>query len=389
VGTDDEPPEVVADRVLAAWSAERVAVPLGARTYTARFEDGASGAALAAAAAELAPTSIVLVTDSNVAPLWAAPAEAALARVARTARVVLPAGEAHKRLGTVEAALAEMLAAGADRRSVVVSLGGGVASDMAGFAAAVFLRGVRWVCAPTTLLAMVDASIGGKTGVDLGDAKNAVGAFHQPSAVVVDAAYTATQAERDYTSGLAEVVKTACVGDAALLDRLEAEVDALRARRLDVVRGVALRCVRVKAAIVGRDEREAGERAVLNFGHTLGHALEADGGFEALTHGEAVSLGVVAALRVGVRRGVTEAALADRVTRLLAGLGLPTALAPAQVGRAVRLIELDKKRVGRQIRAILMRAPGDVELTPIDVDELTRGFVDAANFAPAPARPLD
>ncbi len=244
VRTDDASPDVVADRVLAVWRSERVPIPLGERTYTARFEGGACGDALAAAATELAPTSIVLVTDANVAPLWAAPADALrwLGSRGRRASSCLRASF-NKRLATVEAALAEMIAAGADRRSVVVALGGGVASDMAGFAASVYLRGVRWICVPTTLLAMVDASVGGKTGVDLGAAKNAVGAFHQPSAVVVDPAHVATQAPRDYASGLAEVVKAALVGDAGLLDRLEREVDRVAVaparRRAQSSRGAA------------------------------------------------------------------------------------------------------------------------------------------------------
>jgi shikimate kinase/3-dehydroquinate synthase len=219
---------------------------------------------------------------------------------------------------------------------------------------------------PTTLLAMVDASVGGKTGVDLGLAKNAVGAFHQPSAVVVDVARVATESDRAFSSGLAEVVKSAAIGDAELFEALEAHAGAVLRREPALVEEVAFRSVAVKASIVSRDERESGDRALLNFGHTVGHALEAEGGYTRLTHGEAVSLGMVAALRAGVALGVTDPQVALRVTQLLGRLGLPTDLDAQPLGAALPLISLDKKRRRGAVRFVLLRGLGEAFLRDLD-----------------------
>jgi len=220
---------------------------------------------------------------------------------------------------------------------------------------------------PTTMLSMVDAAVGGKTGVDLGQAKNAVGAFHQPSAVVIDPGYVRTESTRAYVSGLAEVVKSAAIGDPALLDLLEREQEKVLARDLPVIRSLVLAAVRVKTALVARDERESGERMHLNFGHTLGHGLEAAGGFGRLTHGEAVSLGMVAILQVGVALGVTNQAVATRVKHLLASLGLPTNLSTEPLAEALLLASLDKKRTARGLRIVLLAALGEprVELVTL------------------------
>jgi shikimate kinase/3-dehydroquinate synthase len=205
---------------------------------------------------------------------------------------------------------------------------------------------------------MVDASVGGKTGVDLGPAKNAVGAFHQPSGVVIDVAHVRTETARAFASGLAEVVKSACVGDPELFALLEAEAPRVVARELDLVEELALRSVAVKAAIVARDERESGDRALLNFGHTVGHALEAEGGFTRLTHGEAVGLGMVAMLRAGEVLGVTGAGVTERVMSLLERLGLPVDLGAQPLGAALRFVALDKKRRAGAVRAVLLREVG-------------------------------
>ncbi|MBX3183779.1 MAG: bifunctional shikimate kinase/3-dehydroquinate synthase [Polyangiaceae bacterium] len=275
-----------------------------------------------------------------------------------TAHVLAP-GEEHKALAALAPLYQRCLEIGLDRRGLLLALGGGVVSDVTGFAAATWMRGVRWVGLPSTLLAMVDASVGGKTGVDLGAAKNAVGAFWQPSGVLCDVALLATEPERGLVSALAEVVKTALIGDPALLELLESEPpeawrDPLR------LAPVVERSVRVKARIVSLDPHERGPRAHLNLGHTLGHAVEAHGGYGRLTHGEAVSVGLVAALRLGVRRGHTPAALATRVEALLARLGLPTDPAAHQLGAAARLIAHDKKRQGDRVRFVFVAAPGQV-----------------------------
>jgi shikimate kinase / 3-dehydroquinate synthase len=355
VATDDRDAAEVAADVIAAWEEPAIAVPLGERSYAVRFPDDATARASASLRA-LAPSSFFVVTDENVARHWGESFAAAFAAAELTpgATVVLPPGEEHKRLAAVERALSTMVDGGADRASVVVAHGGGVVSDVAGFTAATLLRGVRWIAVPTTLLAMVDASVGGKTGVDLGTAKNAVGAFHQPSDVFIDPRFVSTQSRRDFVSGLAEVVKTACIGDPALFELLEREAAALLERDQALLREVILRSVAVKAGIVARDERESGERALLNFGHTVGHALEAEGAFSRLTHGEAVSLGMVAMLRVGAAEGVTSEGARARVVALLERLDLPVDLDAQPLARALPLLGLDKKRTGSSLRAVLL-----------------------------------
>ena len=359
VPTDDQTVDAIAAAVLQAWSQPTLAVALGARSYTVHLTAGAP-AVLADVVKKLRPSAVFVVTDENVQRFWGQGLDAALAAagVAARATVVLRPGEEHKRLAAVEQALTAMVEAGADRDCLVVGHGGGVVTDIAGFTAATLLRGVRWLAAPTTLLAMVDASVGGKTGVDLGLAKNAVGAFHQPSAVVIDAAHVTTETARAYISGLAEVVKSAAIGDPALFALLEAEAPSILARELPRVEELVYRSIAVKAEIVARDERESGDRALLNFGHTVGHALEAQGGFTRLTHGEAVSLGMVAMLRAGLQLGVTEAVDADRIVALLARLGLPVDLDAQPLAAALGLVALDKKRRGAGVRAVFLRRVG-------------------------------
>jgi len=245
-----------------------------------------------------------------------------------------------------------------------------VVTDTAGFAAATWMRGVRWAALPTTLLAMVDASVGGKTGVDLREAKNGVGAFWQPSAVVCDMDTLRTEAPRGFSSALAEVIKTGLIGDASLLDLVERELDGILAREPSALTEVVRRSVRVKARIVGLDEREAGLRAVLNLGHTVGHALETLGKYAALTHGEAVSLGLVAALRIGERRRVTPSELTRRVVALLHRAGLPTDLATHDLRAAGNLVGHDKKRAGDGIRFVLAVAPGAVVVERLALSEV-------------------
>ncbi|MFO0756029.1 MAG: 3-dehydroquinate synthase [Byssovorax sp.] len=371
LSTEEAPPEAIAERVLAAWTTPTLAIPLGPRTYTVRFvrrDLRAVGSALTT----LRPSATFVVTDENVQAHWGKALGDALSATGHAPRAttVLRPGEEHKRLAAVEQALAAMVEAGADRDAVVIGHGGGVVTDIAGFAAATLLRGVRWIPVPTTLLGMVDASVGGKTGVDLGSAKNAVGAFHQPSAVILDTAQVETESARAYRGGLAEVVKAACIGDPALFDLLERSAAQVLARDSDLVEEIAFRAVAVKAGIVSRDERESGERALLNFGHTLGHALEAAGGFSRLTHGEAVSLGMVAMLRVGQALGRTDAAEAARIVALLERLGLPVELDPASLRAALPLVALDKKRRAGAVRAVVPERIGQARIEPIALGSL-------------------
>jgi 3-dehydroquinate synthetase len=217
---------------------------------------------------------------------------------------------------------------------------------------------------------MVDASVGGKTGVDLGAAKNAVGAFWQPVSVLCDVDYLKTEPERGYLSGLAEVVKTAIIGDPELFDLLEREAAGIAARDAALLTDIVRRCIRVKARVVSADPREAGLRAVLNLGHTVGHAVEAVAGFERLTHGEAVSLGLVAALRIGEKLGHTPKELSERTRHLLGALKLPIAIEKEPLAEAADLIGHDKKRAGSKVSFVFARGLGDVYTSPLDLSEL-------------------
>ncbi len=358
-------------------------VPLGARSY--RVGVGALGG-LAARMAEEGMSSGAgrtpcVVTDRGVYRAQGAAVDA-VARSLGAEVLVLPAGEATKRLGMLPRVWGPLLAAGADRGAVLVAVGGGVVSDLVGLAAALYLRGIRYVTAPTTLLAMADASVGGKTAVDLPQGKNLVGAFHQPSLVHIDPALLDTLGAHEYASGLAEVVKVALAADPGLFASLEASAGPLgcRPRRRGWSAGASVRreallgAVQAKIDVVARDEREGGPRAVLNLGHTLGHCIEHASGYR-LRHGLAVSVGMVGALELGVRLGVTPAELRDRVLGLLRALGLPTrASAPREDAR--RALGLDKKRVGKALRFVLMAGLGEAVLREVPADEAL-GALDA------------
>ena len=270
----------------------------------------------------------LIVSDSNVDPLYGGVCEQSLRELGlETARAVVPAGEASKNLTVVGQLYEEALRAGLDRRAVIVALGGGMVGDLAGFSAATFLRGIAFVQVPTTLLAMVDSSVGGKTGVNLEQGKNLVGAFYQPIEVTANLPTLASLPEREYRSGLAEVVKYGVIWDAELFGRLEASASALMERDLTLLEDVVARCCEIKSEVVALDEREGGVRAILNFGHTFGHALEQVGGYGKWLHGEAVALGMSYAANLSVREKGFSAADADRVMGLLRQLGLPTDLA--------------------------------------------------------------
>lgn len=375
IDTSSRPVDELAAEALAVAELEPIPVPLGERTYAVDIVPGGVDVHLQKIIARLAPSRVVLVTDEIVDPLVASKLGEHLSAHGDFSKVVVPSGERYKTLATVEKILRVAIDAPVDRQAVVVGVGGGVVTDMAGLAAALALRGLRWVAVPTTVLSMVDASVGGKTAVDLGGAKNAVGAFHQPSRVIVDPALARTESARALRSGLAEVVKTALIGDPAFYRQLMAPgvAEQLVGDRDAAATTQAIRSsIAVKAAIVGRDEREAGERAHLNLGHTIGHALEAEGGFERLTHGEAVALGLIAALRVGVALGVTGVDLAADVAGLLKRLGLPTELDAEPLAGALRWVGYDKKRQGGTLRMILVRAPGSVEIARVAAPDLPK-----------------
>ncbi len=305
----------------------------------------------------------LVVTDSNVGPLYGAPVRDQLESIGVTTAVAtVPAGEASKTIERWAELQYAAVEAGLDRSSVIVALGGGVVGDLAGFAAATFLRGIRYAQVPTTLLAMVDSSVGGKTGVDLRCGKNLVGAFHQPSLVVADPDVLRTLAAREYRAGMAEVIKYGVILDAALFERLEADAARLTDPLWAALDEVIADCCRLKAEVVAADEREGGLRAILNFGHTLGHALEAATGYERLLHGEAVAIGMVYAAELSVRRAGLSPTERDRLVRLLRAAGLPVSASGLGVewAQVVAAMSLDKKAAGRVPRFVLAEAIGRV-----------------------------
>ena len=312
-------------------------------------------------AAHVRGRHMLLVSDSTVAPLYAARVVAALSAHTSAQAMVhcIAAGEASKTLDAFAGLMRELAEFGATRDACVFALGGGVVGDLAGFAAACWMRGIDVVQLPTSLLAMVDSSVGGKTAVDLPQGKNLVGAFHPPRAVFADTAALRTLPERELRAGLAEVVKYGAIRDVAFLHWLDARVDALLARDdAPLAEAIATSCTH-KAAIVERDPFERGERALLNFGHTFGHAIEAEQGYGGLVHGEAVAVGMVLAARLSAALGMARARDADALAALLARFGLPTAL-PAGLDPDALLarMRLDKKAAASGLRFVLWNGPG-------------------------------
>ena len=315
-----------------------------------------------------------LVVDSTVAGLHAAPVVTALRGAGLEVELFeLPAGEEAKTLRTLEGLYRGFAALPLNRGDVVVALGGGVVGDLAGFAAATWNRGVAVVQVPTTLLAQVDAAVGGKTGVNLPEGKNLVGAFHQPLAVVADTATLATLPGRELRAGLGEVVKYGFIADVAVLDLLEQRAEEVLAGDEALLAELVRRSIAVKAAVVAGDEREAGRRALLNYGHTIGHAIESLTGYGIYRHGEAVGLGMVAAARLGERLGVSEAGLAARTVAVLELLGLPTGGVALDPGQVWAVLARDKK-VSAGVRFVLCRRPGDA----LVVDPPPRSAVEDA-----------
>jgi len=348
-------PRATADDLAAALRRDRVRVQVGVG-YDAVAAPGFAGLQGALRRAGVGTRSVV-VTDDRVGPLWAGRVEASLPGHALD-WVTIPAGAQHKTLDTWRTVVDSLLALRVDRNTSVLALGGGVVGDLAGFAASACLRGLPVVQLPTTLLAMVDASIGGKVGVDHRRGRNLVGAFHQPALVwaALDTLETLPPAER--RAGFGEVVKTALLADAVLLARLEAGPVP--------VRDVVARCVAAKASLVSRDAHERGDRALLNAGHTVGHALESAVGPGALRHGEAVGLGLVREARWAVTHGVcTDPALPDRIAGVLGSLGLPTVLPEVDLERFHAALAVDKKGQGDRLRIPLPTRAGDYAIHSI------------------------
>jgi 3-dehydroquinate synthase len=315
----------------------------------------------------LSPSRVFVITDDNVE---AAQGKRIRALLPEAHVIVEPAGEKTKSMVALESIYTALLAGGVDRDSLVVAFGGGVVGDLAGFAAATILRGIRCVQAPTSLLAMVDSSVGGKTGINHARGKNLIGAFHQPVGVYCDLDMLETLPRREYVSALAEVVKTALLAPGPLLEGLLRNPAPLREQAPEETGEVIETCVAFKAQVVAEDERETtGRRAVLNLGHTLGHVLEAAFPGRYL-HGEAVSVGLAAALKLSVRRCGFDEGLARDVTQLLEGFGLPTQPPPGlEPDKALQFLLTDKKRTAGNLRMILLAAPSQPELVEFTPNE--------------------
>jgi 3-dehydroquinate synthase len=313
-----------------------------------------------------AASSAVIVTNPIVGGLYGAALRAALApHYRRVLTIELSDGELHKDWPTLNRVFDRLLAEGCDRKTVLFALGGGVIGDMAGFAAACYMRGVPFVQVPTTLLAQVDSSVGGKTAINHPLGKNMIGAFYQPRRVLCDLATLDTLPPRELSAGLAEVIKYGPIADAAFLDWIEANLDALRQRDRAALAQAVRRCCEIKAWVVGQDERESGLRAILNFGHTFGHAIEAGLGYGQWLHGEAVGCGMVMAADLSARLGLVPPAFVQRLARIVERAGLPVrapALGPAE--RWLELMRVDKKAEGGEIRFVVIESPGRAALRP-------------------------
>jgi len=304
---------------------------------------------------------VFVVTNDRVGPLYLNTLIESMPGK-RIASIQLPDGEAHKTLTTVSGIFDALVDARMNRDAAIVALGGGVVGDMAGFAAACYQRGIDYIQVPTTLLAQVDSSVGGKTAVDHPGGKNLIGAFHQPRAVIADTATLATLPDRELRAGLAEVVKYGFIRDAEFLDWIETNAKCLLDRDEPSLVHAIRRSCEIKAEVVGIDEREQGLRAILNFGHTFGHAIETATGYGEWLHGEAVATGMVIAADMSRRLGYISQADCDRVRRIVASLGLPADAPPIGAQRALELMGMDKKVLGGQIRLVLLKSIGEASV---------------------------
>lgn len=358
---------------------QRVRIGLGERSYDIHI--GADLLGRADTFADLPRSSTaVIVSNEVVAPLYLARLQAALQqRHARVLSVVLPDGEVHKQWSTLQTIFDRLLEAGCDRKTVLYALGGGVVGDMTGFAAASYMRGVSFVQVPTTLLAQVDSSVGGKTGINHPLGKNMIGAFYQPLQVVCDLDALRTLPAREFSAGLAEVIKYGPIADMDFMDWIERHIDALMDRRPDELAYAVRRSCEIKAEVVGIDERESGLRAILNFGHTFGHAIEAGMGYGRWLHGEAVGCGMVMAARLSQMLGLVDEGFVVRLRSLVERAGLPVeapVLDPERnAQRYLELMRVDKKAEAGEIRFVLIDPPGKAVLRPAS-DELVGEVIE-------------
>jgi 3-dehydroquinate synthase len=343
-----------------------VTVELGERSYPIEIGAGTLADLGARIADRTGARRAVVVTVPPVGRRYAARVARSLrAAGLRAARIDVRDGDASKSLRELERLYHELLRAGADRHTVLVALGGGMVGDLTGFAAATYLRGIPFVQVPTTVLAMVDASVGGKTGVNLREGKNLVGAFHQPRLVAIDVETLRSLPERERAAGFAEVIKKAAIWDPGLFEALERDAEALLALEQGALVPVLARAVEIKAEVVSRDERESGVRMLLNFGHTLAHAIESLGGYRGLLHGEAVAIGMVYAAERSEALGFAPLGTAARIAKLCQRFGLPTV--PPAYARSAYLaaLQVDKKKRDSRIHYVVLEGMGSARTEPL------------------------
>lgn len=330
-----------------------VTVDLGDRSYPIHIGAGLLGRLDAYCKDLELGLACMVVSDSQVDPLYGACSELLENEGFSVVRAVVPAGEASKVQDQVNDLYLQALEGGLDRHSFIIALGGGVVGDLAGFVAASYLRGIKYVQAPTSLLAMVDSAIGGKTGINLPQGKNLIGAFHQPSLVVIDTKTLSTLPAPEYAAGLAEVVKYGVIRDADLFSELEEKADGVLARDEAVMEPIIASCCEIKADVVGLDEREEGLRSILNFGHTVGHAIEQASGYGRYLHGEAISIGMNFAGQLSARERGFPQKEHDRLVALLTRLGLPVKISDLAWDDVRAAMSVDKKSLDRTPRFVL------------------------------------
>jgi len=342
-----------------------VNVDLGDRAYPIHIGPGLIDNT-ACFAPHIAGSSITIVTNTTVEPLYAERLRLALAPLGKKiSTVVLPDGESYKHWETLNLIFDHLLLERADRKTTLIALGGGVVGDMTGFAAACYMRGVPFIQVPTTLLSQVDSSVGGKTGINHPHGKNMIGAFYQPQAVIADTATLRSLPPRELAAGLAEVIKTGLIADADFFDWIEAHIDALyRCDEAAIIHAVRASC-EIKARVVATDEREGGLRAILNFGHTFGHAIEAGLGYGEWLHGEAVGCGMVMAADLSVREGLLDGPARDRITRVIEAAHLPLQAPDLGEARYIDLMSVDKKAEAGAIKFILLDGVGRAKITGV------------------------
>ncbi len=351
-----------------ATASAQVHIALADRSYPIVIGSGLLGHASTYQHVPHASTALI-VSNTTVAPLYAVQLQNALqARYPKVLLLELPDGEAHKDWPTLQRIFDALLGNGCDRKTVLFALGGGVVGDMTGFAAASYMRGVPFVQVPTTLLAQVDSSVGGKTAINHPLGKNMIGSFYQPQLVVCDLDALKTLPKRELSAGLAEIIKYGPIADMPFLDWIEANIDALMASEPAALAHAVQRSCEIKAHVVGQDEREQGLRAILNFGHTFGHAIESGLGYGHWLHGEGVGCGMVMAAHLSQRLGLVDSAFVERLTRLIERAGLPVK-GPVlderdNAGRYLDLMQIDKKSEAGEIRFVLIDGPGKAVVRP-------------------------